>query len=96
VAPDLLEIIQSEFLVFNMTDFSRKCATMLLASVFCSFTLSAAPAYWFRWESKLNGKMICKQVSPGEGWQQHAGPFYDAQCRNLVSQKSMGSESLIP
>ncbi|OBP16948.1 hypothetical protein A5320_02000 [Rheinheimera sp. SA_1] len=57
---------------------------LLMASVFCSTTLSAEPAYWFKWQSKLNGKMLCKQVSPGEGWQQHAGPFYDAQCRNLV------------
>jgi hypothetical protein len=72
--------------VFKTIGFSRKIILLLLASVFCSTALLAEPAYWFRWESKLNGKMICKQLSPGEGWQQHAGPFYDAQCRKAVPQ----------
>jgi len=69
-----------------MTGFSPKITILLLALVFCSTALLAKPAYWFQWESKFNGKMICKQLSPGEGWQQHAGPFYDAQCRKLVPQ----------
>jgi hypothetical protein len=59
--------------------------TFLLTLILLGLQPSLAePAYWFKWQSKLNGKMLCKQVSPGEGWQQHAGPFYDAQCRNLV------------
>jgi len=70
--------------VLKKTGGSRKFIILLLVSVLGSTTLMAEPAYWFRWESKLNGKMICRQLSPGEGWQQHAGPFYDAQCRNLV------------
>lgn len=48
------------------------------------FAVIAEPAYWYQWESKFNGKMICKQLSPGEGWQQHAGPFYDARCTKEV------------
>lgn len=71
-----------------MTNISRKFAIRLMALVFCSTTINAEPAYWFKWQSKLTGKMICKQISPGEGWQEHAGPFYDAQCRNLVSPTS--------
>ena len=74
--------------MFNKTGFSFKNAILLLASVFYSTALLAEPAYWYKWQSKFNDKIICKQVSPGEGWQQHAGPFYDAQCRNLVSPKS--------
>jgi hypothetical protein len=70
--------------VLKMTGFSCKIILLLLAFVFCSTALLAEPAYWFQWESKFNGKMICKQISPGEGWQQHAGPFYDAQCRKAV------------
>ena len=85
--------------MFKMTGFSGKFIMLLPALMLGSKALLAEPAYWFKWESKLNGKIICKQISPGEGWQQHAGPFYDAQCRNLVrnqrGQKSMGSESLI-
>ena len=65
---------------------------LLLTMIFVAAQPSfAEPAYWFKWQSKLNGKMICKQVSPGERWQQHAGPFYDAQCRNLVPK--IGAES---
>jgi len=70
--------------MLKRTGFSRKIIMLLLALMLGSMTLMAEPAYWFRWESKLNGKMICKQLSPGEGWQQHAGPFYDAQCRKAV------------
>jgi hypothetical protein len=56
----------------------------VLTLVLTSPALVAEPAHWFKWQSKLNGKIICKQVSPGEGWQQHAGPFSDAQCRKPV------------
>lgn len=39
----------------------------------------AAPAAWYRWRSKLNGKEICTQVMQGE-WEKVAGPFRDARC----------------
>jgi hypothetical protein len=63
---------------------SLQNSMLWLALVLNSSSLQAEPAHWFKWQSKLNGKMICKQVSPGEGWQQHAGPFSDAKCRKPV------------
>jgi hypothetical protein len=42
----------------------------------------AVPAYWYRWQSKLDGKYVCAQVHPGEGWQKIGGPFRNARCRN--------------
>ena len=51
----------------------------ILAVVFSS-SLFAAPAPWYKWKSKLNGKEFCAQTSPGEGWEESAGPFKDARC----------------
>lgn len=43
----------------------------------------AGPAPWFVWRSKLDGKEVCAQASPGSGWVQQGGPFLDADCRKL-------------
>lgn len=43
--------------------------------------VSAAPADWYRWQSKQTGRLICKQTSPGDGWQRHSGPYLDGGCR---------------
>ncbi|WP_410498634.1 hypothetical protein [Chitinibacter sp. S2-10] len=40
----------------------------------------AAPAPWHLWASKLDGKLVCAQTSPGEGWRLFKGPFKDANC----------------
>lgn len=40
----------------------------------------AAPAHWYLWRSKLDGKTFCQQVSPGEGWERVGGPFRDSRC----------------
>ena len=40
----------------------------------------AAPAPWFMWKSKVDGKIFCAQTSPGEGWKRVGGPFKDARC----------------
>jgi hypothetical protein len=40
----------------------------------------AGGAAWYRWESRIEGRLICAQTSPGEGWKQIAGPFVDATC----------------
>ncbi|MES2071605.1 MAG: hypothetical protein V4488_14715 [Pseudomonadota bacterium] len=45
--------------------------------------VSAAPAAFYQWRSKLNGVLVCSQTSPGEGWKQAAGPYKDAQCSKL-------------
>ena len=44
-------------------------------------TATAEPAPWYKWRSKLDGREICRQVSPGEGWDRVAGPYKDASCR---------------
>ncbi|KAF0814207.1 hypothetical protein IGB42_01104 [Andreprevotia sp. IGB-42] len=43
-------------------------------------TAWAAPAGWYTWKSKLDGKLICVQSNPGSGWEQHKGPFADNTC----------------
>jgi len=44
----------------------------------------AAPAPWYQWRSKLDGELICRQVSPGPGWEKAIGPFQDPHCKHLV------------
>ena len=44
----------------------------------------AEPAWWYQWQSQVNHKDICRQTSPGAGWQQSAGPFLDARCTRAV------------
>jgi hypothetical protein len=56
-------------------------AGMVLA--LAASTVSAAPAAFYQWRSKLNGVLVCSQTSPGEGWKQAAGPYKDAQCSKL-------------
>ena len=40
----------------------------------------AAPAPWYLWKSRVDGKTFCFQTSPGEGWERVDGPFRDARC----------------
>ena len=40
----------------------------------------AAPAPWYLWKSRVDGKAFCFQASPGEGWERVDGPFRDARC----------------
>ncbi|HAT42433.1 MAG TPA: hypothetical protein DCS87_12045 [Rheinheimera sp.] len=44
----------------------------------------AAPAPFYFWQSQSTGKLICKQVSPGEGWRLFSGPYVDGGCRTPV------------
>ena len=50
--------------------------------VLCCVTLPAlaAPAPWYKWKSKLDGKTACLKVSPGAGWTKDSGPYDDARC----------------
>lgn len=45
-----------------------------------SLSVLAGPAPWYQWKSKLNGKLVCAQTSPGDGWEQDSGPYKDARC----------------
>lgn len=56
---------------------------------FLVFLLSAAPIYakpamWFVWESKADGKKVCKQTSPGADWKKVSGPYPNARCVRLI------------
>lgn len=42
----------------------------------------AQPAPWYKWRSKLNGKITCQQTSPGEGWERAGGPYKKSNCTN--------------
>jgi hypothetical protein len=55
---------------------------LLFAAIASLYALSAwaGNAAWFRWESRIDGRMVCAQSSPGAGWRQLAGPYRDAAC----------------
>lgn len=55
------------------------CAGLLFA-----VALSAAPAPWYLWRSKLDGGLTCQQFSPGPGWVRHDGPFGDVLCEKRL------------
>jgi hypothetical protein len=40
-----------------------------------------APAPWQQWRSRLDGRQVCAQASPGAGWEWAGGPYRDASCR---------------
>lgn len=40
----------------------------------------AKPAYWYVWQSRTNGQVVCAQTTPGPGWVQLRGPFVNVQC----------------
>lgn len=52
----------------------------LLLALCCSAVLSA-PAPWYHWRSKIDGMVLCRQTSPGSGWEQSGGPFDNPECR---------------
>lgn len=47
----------------------------------------AGPAPWHLWSSKVDGKLVCAQTSPGWGWQHHLGPYKDSRCEKLAIAK---------
>ena len=54
----------------------------LLCLITASVTASSwgAPAAWYRWRSKLNGTVVCRQTSPGPGWELDSGPHTTHRC----------------
>lgn len=50
-------------------------------------TLAAAPAPWFKWRSKVDGKQACAQVPLGPGWEKASGPYQDSHCEKLIAAK---------
>ena len=60
---------------------SLLAATLLLLS--CA-SLTAEPAPWWKWRSKIDGKLFCAQNSLGPGWDRAYGPFRDGRCEKLI------------
>lgn len=40
----------------------------------------AAPAPWYVWISRIDGRPFCTQSDPGPGWTRSRGPYRDSQC----------------
>jgi len=49
--------------------------------------LCAAPAPWYKWQSKIDGKVFCAQTSPGSGWKRLKGSYRDLRCQKPVREK---------
>lgn len=47
----------------------------------------AAPAAWFKWRSKLDGKQVCSQTPLGQGWEKASAPFKDSHCTKPVAKQ---------
>jgi hypothetical protein len=58
----------------------KRLLILLVCLVFTAWPVWAGNAGWYRWESRLEGRFVCAQTSPGEGWKQIAGPFRDSSC----------------
>lgn len=48
-------------------------------------SLAAEPAPWWKWRSKIDGKLFCSQTSLGPGWEKAYGPFRDGRCEKLIA-----------
>jgi len=61
--------------------FMKRLLVALLAA-FCLYQAQAGTAPWWRWESQVDGRLVCSQWSPGEGWKRFAGPYNNGGCRD--------------
>jgi hypothetical protein len=61
-------------------------ARLLLLALLCG-AVHAAPAPWYQWRSKIDGKLSCAQTSLGPGWVRDSGPYKDSRCEKLVLAK---------
>ncbi|MBR7523008.1 hypothetical protein [Pseudomonas juntendi] len=56
----------------------------LLVALLIAFSLyqvQAGTANWWRWESQIDGRLVCAQWPPGDGWRKFAGPYSNGGCR---------------
>jgi hypothetical protein len=58
----------------------------LVLALTCAW-LSAEPAPWFKWRSKLDGTLACSQTPLGPGWDQVAGAYRDSRCEKRIAAK---------
>ena len=61
---------------------ARSMRAVILAFSLCLPLLAAAgPAPYYQWQSKADGTVICRQTSPGHGWERlNDQPFRDLNC----------------
>jgi len=55
-------------------------SALAIASTLFAMAAFAAPAPWHKWRSKLDGKELCTQTYPGQGWEKVSGPYKDGRC----------------
>lgn len=65
----------------------RILSPVLLLAATVAAIASAGPAWWYLYQSRVDGQRACSQTPLGEGWVQMAGPFKDAHCEKLVRNK---------
>jgi hypothetical protein len=53
----------------------------------CCANLSAGPAPWYKWRSKIDGYLSCSQTPLGPGWEKDSGPYKDSRCEKLAIAK---------
>lgn len=56
-------------------------AVAVLALWSLAIAVSAAPAPWYYWRSKIDGARICAQTSPGNGWERDSAPYEGPGCQ---------------
>jgi len=66
-----------------MAETMIKSIIFVTIGLLVSFSVTAAPAPWYLWKSKLNNNVWCTQTLPGEGWIKLDGPYKDAHCKTL-------------
>lgn len=61
--------------------------SLILVAALLAPLLHAAPAPWYQWRSKADGKLACAQVALGSGWEKFDGPYRDARCEFRIPAK---------
>lgn len=72
--------------MININTRAAAVLTLLTLSLY-SAQLSAGPAPWWQYRSKVDGKLACSQTPLGAGWEKAEGPFKDSRCEKLVLAK---------
>ena len=57
-----------------------RLAILLMLALFCGAAF-ASGAPWYAWRSKMDGTLLCTQISPGEAWYKYRGPYMESHCR---------------
>lgn len=80
---------QGFILVEQVKSMKTRLLALSLAALLCAAGAAAlaAPAHWFKWRSKADGKQFCSQTSLGPGWEKASGPFKDSRCEKPAAVK---------